>query len=198
MSCRYLNCNPGKVFCDDWDNYQCSSVTPRNQALNKEPFLSVLFWTSISNNAILGIIKLDTLVRVFQLVAPLLSWNSRKTNFSDTGNFSSLKIEKGENQWFKPSCILVKQRIVSLLPQPISRQHLLKFLCAPRHSLGRKEEEPVWCWSPGSSQSRSLVFIALQIASRMFHALTAVLAECWTAVHIAALALEEAVFLDEA
>lgn len=48
--------------------------------------------------------------------------------------------------------------------------------------------------SPGSWQSRSLVSIALQIASRMFHALTAVLAECRAGAHFAALALEEAVF----
>lgn len=141
---------------------------------------------------ILGIIKLDILVQVFQLVAPLLSWNGRKTNFSEAGNFSSLKIMTGENNWFKLSCILVKQRIVSLFccPNLSPGSIFLNFWVCLRG----KEGEPVWCWSRGSSQSHYLIFIALQIASRIFHALTAVLAECRTGAHIAALALEEAGF----
>ena len=102
MSCRGLTCNPGKVFYDNRNNDQCSSVTRKWLQEIKHWIRNHLFLffsePPLVINAVLGIIKLDTLVQVFQLVAPLLSWNGRKTNFSQFRNFSSLKIEKGENQ----------------------------------------------------------------------------------------------------
>lgn len=118
MSCRRLTCNPGKVFCDDWDNYQCSSLT-RKWLQEIKHWIRNHFFLSFSEpplviKAILGIIKLDMLVQVFQLVAPLPPWNSRKTHFSDSGNFSVV------------------------LPQSISRQHLFEISKCSQTQCGRE------------------------------------------------------------
>lgn len=88
MSCRDLICNPEKLFYDSGNN-ECSPITGRWLQEIQHWIRNNFFFSFLK---ILGIIKLDMLTQVFQLVVPLLSWNGRRTNFSEVWHFWSLKI----------------------------------------------------------------------------------------------------------
>lgn len=93
--CRGLICSPGKVFIvTEITNKVVLSPESDFKHWIRNNFFLFFSEPSLVINAILCIVKLDTLVQVFQLVAPLLSWNGRKTIFSEVGSFPAWKLRK--------------------------------------------------------------------------------------------------------